>query len=858
MLAHTRMYEAKLLLTVCLTLWTQCANGVGEAELYRISHLRDLAEHSSGGAKYIRLNGLQNFAVHARSGSVYVSVNNSVLRLSLDALKTLNEVTWASPEEHSAECTGFGVKSPSCEPYTVTLLVPVEDVPRPDGSNVIRTGLYICLSNNIFSECSLRRAADLRVPPELHWKGNDRCPADANKFTVATVATNGHLYMGTEVIAPDGAKAISILRVAADTNHARWPDAMHISRTEPKDDWIVQNERTSFVRSFEYNNAVYFIFKEVAQEVSETCGKEVMVARVGRICLLDDGGKDGFLRSFTKATLVCPSQQRDESGATTFVHSDPQSVHVDQSTKMLYVLFTTPSFAPRSSAICAYRLTDVERVFEGPLYSALEKPIKVKNGGNCALPTNSEPLGLHTMYDTSRPRADLPLMTKGVRWLHLVVSWAPFTLKRDNNLILFTVDENGILQKWHHFKSMTCLVEEIHLQSSFLTEGPADNEVLKMELLESHELDKAALFIATRTHLYRLPVARCGRLGHSQEACELMHDPYCGWNRQSNTCELLREGHTDVLKFEACPAEVTKSLSISIDGAWGAWSPWSACALTKNDFPNSRWKENMDSSGSPTRHKFGISGCQCRYRYCSFPYSFGPSGKHCDEASAIQLANCSVDGGWTEWTPWSGCEPTCILKGSARVLPAQRIRQRWCTNPAPMGPDGKDCLGKRKEVVQCPSPDVTCPTEPPVLPSWSAWSAWSQCSSACNGGRKIRWRLCGRHKEPGDPPSLDITANYAPHIYRYTDCLGEAYEEMPCNSHPCPLTKVISAWSDWYLTNEDPQLWTTERRFRAECLATVPEVDKLQASIDLQQGHCKQRWDGALDCSPVGEFILVM
>ena len=54
----------------------------------------------------------------------------------------------------------------------------------------------------------------------------------------------------------------------------------------------------------------------------------------------------------------------------------------------------------------------------------------------------------------------------------------------------------------------------------------------------------------------------------------------------------------------------------------------------------------------------------------------------------------AVDGGYTDWTPWSECSVTC---GGG-----EQTRTRECTNPSPVG-DGKDCehLGPNKESQKC-------------------------------------------------------------------------------------------------------------------------------------------------------------
>lgn len=54
----------------------------------------------------------------------------------------------------------------------------------------------------------------------------------------------------------------------------------------------------------------------------------------------------------------------------------------------------------------------------------------------------------------------------------------------------------------------------------------------------------------------------------------------------------------------------------------------------------------------------------------------------------------SVDGGWTNWTPWSACDKKC---GGGKSY-----RHRTCTNPSQQH-GGKRCTGNSNEAVSCNS-----------------------------------------------------------------------------------------------------------------------------------------------------------
>ncbi|XP_078617535.1 uncharacterized protein LOC144885488 [Branchiostoma floridae x Branchiostoma japonicum] len=127
-----------------------------------------------------------------------------------------------------------------------------------------------------------------------------------------------------------------------------------------------------------------------------------------------------------------------------------------------------------------------------------------------------------------------------------------------------------------------------------------------------------------------------------------------------------------------------------------------------------------------------------------------------------------VDGGWSDWSPWSGCSVTC---GSGT-----QTRDRSCTNPAPAH-GGADCVGPDEEVQDCDT-GVPCPVDG----EWSDWSPWSGCSVTCGNGTQTRDRSC---------------TNPAP-AHGGADCVGPDEEVQDCDTGlPCPVDGEWSDWSPW-------------------------------------------------------------
>ncbi|KAI8516524.1 hypothetical protein Bbelb_051050 [Branchiostoma belcheri] len=79
----------------------------------------------------------------------------------------------------------------------------------------------------------------------------------------------------------------------------------------------------------------------------------------------------------------------------------------------------------------------------------------------------------------------------------------------------------------------------------------------------------------------------------------------------------------------------------------------------------------------------------------------------CETGPAGDLCRCThttgkVDGGWSDWTPWSACSVTCGV--------GTQTRDRTCTNPPPAN-GGAGCDGLDQETQDCDT-GVLCPAYP--------------------------------------------------------------------------------------------------------------------------------------------------
>lgn len=217
---------------------------------------------------------------------------------------------------------------------------------------------------------------------------------------------------------------------------------------------------------------------------------------------------------------------------------------------------------------------------------------------------------------------------------------------QDSVEVLFVVTRDGKLMKYVRWPTLAnaCLVDEIQLIN------PKEDQILSMKFLK----DTLSLYFGTEKEVLRVPVHRC-HVYHNKERCMASNDPYCGWNISKMKCTKAPGNN-----YKADGWLQPKTPQCSSEH-WGKW-------FTCNQHDSSK-----DES------------CKCRKRPCSTLNS-----ETCTDGYELEVANCTMRGGWSEWSEWSLCSPSC---GKAST----QYRTRACTNPSPMF-NGQPCEGSNKEV----------------------------------------------------------------------------------------------------------------------------------------------------------------
>ncbi|XP_068814364.1 semaphorin-6D isoform X6 [Struthio camelus] len=441
------------------------------------------------------------------------------------------KLTWRSRQQDRENCAMKGKHKDECHNFIKVF------VPRNDEM------VFVCGTNAFNPMCRYYRLNTLEYDGE-EISGLARCPFDARQTNVALFA-DGKLYSAT--VADFLASDAVIYRSMGDGS------ALRTIKYDSK--WI---KEPHFLHAIEYGNYVYFFFREIAVE-HNNLGKAVY-SRVARICKNDMGGSQRVLEkhwtSFLKARLNC-SVPGDSFFYFDVLQSITDIIEINGIPTVIGV-FTTQLNSIPGSAVCAFSMDDIEKVFKGrfkeqktpdSVWTAVpEDKVPKPRPGCCAkhglaeayktsIDFPDETLSFiksHPLMDSAVPSVtEEPWFTKTrVRYRLTAIAVDHAAGPYQNYTVIFVGSEAGvvlkILAKTRSFSlNDSILLEEIeaynHAKCS--AESEEDRRVLSLQLDKEHH----ALFVAFSSCVVRLPLSRCERHGSCKKSCIASRDPYCGW-----------------------------------------------------------------------------------------------------------------------------------------------------------------------------------------------------------------------------------------------------------------------------------------------------------------------------------------
>lgn len=701
---------------------------------------------------------------------VYIGARNHLIKLSYKNQSATDVIEWSPNTETKTACTN----PENCDNYLRLILLESEN---PDS-------LLVCGTNANRPVCTRRNKQD---PAQIYstFNGIGKIPSDP-KSSLSYLNTHaGDIYIGTSIDYSDQGMIIDYLIHRASSSSE---SGSNVRTSQFNSNWL---NKPAFVGSLTINDYVYFFIRETAIEYMN-CGEKVY-SRVIRLCKHDQGINNlGIWKSFEKARLNC--SVASDSDDFPFYFEEIQDIHFDEENQLIYAIFATPSNAIKGSAVCVYDVAALDAAFNGPfkhqkrkdsIWEPYTEPLESYKCGSHHdnISTNSNKFQLKDL--SVQPLYGRPILAlANTRLLKITVD---NVLTKSENLIrvLFLATEHNTIHKYmllnfldNSIKSTQpalCLLEEIEIFDSN-SKSNLINSINNLVLFKPSR----DLLIATKFNVIKMPLAQCD-MHTNYFSCLSLMDPYCIWDSNLQQCVLifntktLSSNNFHQHRIDTCPL-----MNLPVDGGFSEWSSETSCLISSNSTKTIGEK------------------CKCRVRQCDSPKPRN-GGKNCDETQSIEILGCQVNGGWTDWSTWSGCKggaaSDCDLQLNAinklGSSGSTRTRFRTCTNPEPKF-NGRVCIGLDQEEESCTMEMINpCLSRSLNQNQWMAWGAWEQCSKTCDEGFQMRRRLCnGKH------------------------CLGCNQEWKTCNEMKCK-EREEELFSDWDLIEANEQSeQKLEKRFK--------------------------------------------
>uniref|UniRef100_A0A667XEX1 Semaphorin-1A n=1 Tax=Myripristis murdjan TaxID=586833 RepID=A0A667XEX1_9TELE len=358
------------------------------------------------------------------------------------------------------------------------------------------------------------------------------------------------------------------------------------------------------------DDSIFLFFTEKALERDRT-----LVSRVARVCKGDIGGRKALMSrwtSFLKARLDCPMGQG-------MLPSLVQDVYLlkdqhDWRNSVFYATFTSQSDSCSQSAVCAYKVSDIIRAFNGPFWSEygsspLEEELPYPRPGACindAMRARGFQSSLDLPKETLQFVKENHLMATVVRPL----TGGPLLVQSDTRFTKIVVDRVTALNGEEH-PVMLIGTDSGWLQKAVKLNGEDGRVLEELQLFQApHPIDflqlsssTGQLYTGFNDLIIQLNTRDCSRYKFCSD-CVLARDPYCGWDMVQQRCTSvagLQSGSViqDIADGDVsmCPKSDSKPFDIPLTVGISQLLP---CSVDSN-LPVSWWYHGRIISPGP-RH----------------------------------------------------------------------------------------------------------------------------------------------------------------------------------------------------------------------------------------------------------------
>lgn len=457
-------------------------------------------------------------------------------------------VSWKVTPKQQKECSYKG-KDPEieCQNY-IRILHTMED-----------GRIYVCGTNAFNPECDYMSYVDGKLTLANSMEdGKGKCPFDPFQ-------RYSSLMVGNDLFSATSMNFLGSEPVVMRST----PVSI---RTEFKSSWLHEPNFISMAQmpenesgSAEDDDKVYLFFSETAVEYDSY--SKLVVSRVAHVCKGDLGGQRTLQKkwtSFLKARVDCPVQgsRLPYIIQDSYLWCDPDQ---GQKSCLFYAVFTPQSDITDLSAVCAYRVSDIRRVFSEGKYKS---PVTVETSfvkwvmysgdvpsprpGAC-IDAKARSEGINSTLDLpdrtlqfirDRPLMDQAVLPLGERPL-LIWRGAAFTrivvhttqaLDGAKYHVMFIGTVEGSVLKAVSIGGEMFIIEDVQL-----FQPPQPIKVLKFSSATGQ------LYAGSGHGAVQMQLASCGR-SLSCVDCVLARDPYCGWDRTTAQCTALTPTHSELIQ----------------------------------------------------------------------------------------------------------------------------------------------------------------------------------------------------------------------------------------------------------------------------------------------------------------------
>uniref|UniRef100_A0A674CMG3 Semaphorin 3F n=1 Tax=Salmo trutta TaxID=8032 RepID=A0A674CMG3_SALTR len=392
--------------------------------------------------------------------------------------------------------------------------------------------------------------------------GKGKCSYDP-KLNSVSALINGELYAGVYIdfMGTDSAifRTGKQTAMRTDQYNSRWlndPSFVHVQLIP---DSAERND-----------DKLYFFFRETSAEMGQS---PVTQARIGRICLNDDGGHCCLVNkwsTFLKARLICSVPGADGI-ETHFDELRDVYIQPTQDTKnpVIYGVFSVSGSVFRGSAVCVYSMADIRQVFNGPFahkegpnyqWVAYTGKIPYPRPGTCPGGTFTPNMkstkdypdevinfmrNHPNMYNAVYPMHKRPLVVRtNVDYEFTTITVDQVAAADGNYEVLFLGTDRGTVQKVIVLPKDDLQTEELVLEEVEVFKVPTPITTMKISS------KRQQLYVSSELGVTHLALHRCDVYGEACADCCLARDPYCAWDGKScsrySTSQKRRSRRQDV------------------------------------------------------------------------------------------------------------------------------------------------------------------------------------------------------------------------------------------------------------------------------------------------------------------------